>query len=79
MGGLERERSNGALGANGLADSKAICISKCLQYVTVHDRPGVDRGAGTKGASLTVDGQPIEGNTVPYAPAGSVVEVVATA
>jgi len=33
---------------------------------------------GTKGARLTVDGKEIEGNTVPYAPAGSVVEVVAS-
>ncbi|WP_291378028.1 glycosyl transferase [Demequina sp.] len=32
---------------------------------------------GAKGAKLTVDGKAIEGNTVPYAPAGSTVEVVA--
>jgi cellobiose phosphorylase len=37
------------------------------------------KATGTKGAQLTVDGQPIEGNTVPYAPAGSVVEIVAAA
>ncbi len=36
--------------------------------------------SGTPGARarLVVDGQPIEGNTVPYAPAGSVVEIQAT-
>ena len=46
---------------------------RCATYkVTV-------KAAGTKGAKLTVDGKEIEGNTVPYAPAGSVVEVVATA
>ncbi len=36
------------------------------------------KATGAKGASLTVDGTAIEGNTVPYAPAGSVVEVVAS-
>ena len=35
-------------------------------------------GAPGARASLVVDGQPIEGNTVPYAPAGSVVQVQAT-
>jgi len=33
---------------------------------------------GAKGAKLTVNGEPIEGNTVPYAEPGSVVEVVAS-
>ena len=37
------------------------------------------KSAGTKGVQLTVDGKEIEGNTVPYAPAGSVVEIVASA
>ena len=36
------------------------------------------KSTGAKGAVLTVDGQAIEGNTVPYAPTGSTVEVVAT-
>ncbi len=35
-------------------------------------------GAPGSRARLVVDGQPIEGNLVPYAPAGSVVEVQAT-
>ncbi|WP_084101620.1 GH36-type glycosyl hydrolase domain-containing protein [Demequina sp. NBRC 110051] len=34
--------------------------------------------SGGKGASLTVDGQPIDGNEVPYAAPGSTVEVTAT-
>jgi cellobiose phosphorylase len=34
--------------------------------------------SGAKGAKLTVDGKAIDGNTVPYAPAGSTVEVVAS-
>ena len=33
--------------------------------------------SGAKGATLTVDGKAIDGNTVPYAKAGSTVEVVA--
>jgi cellobiose phosphorylase len=36
--------------------------------VTVHN-------SGGKGARLTVDGTPIEGNSVPYAPAGTIVRV----
>ena len=35
-------------------------------------------GAPGARARLVVDGQPIEGNTVPYAPAGSIVQVQAT-
>ncbi|WP_084077377.1 GH36-type glycosyl hydrolase domain-containing protein [Demequina sp. NBRC 110057] len=34
--------------------------------------------SGGKGATLTVDGQPIEGNEVPYAEPGATVEVTAT-
>ncbi len=34
--------------------------------------------SGGKGASLTVDGVAIEGNHVPYAAAGSAVQVTAT-
>ena len=34
--------------------------------------------SGGKGAKLTVDGVPIEGNTVPYAAPGSTVLVTAT-
>jgi cellobiose phosphorylase len=33
------------------------------------------KNGGGKGARLTVDGVPIEGNVIPYAPAGSVVTV----
>ncbi len=36
------------------------------------------KSTGAKGAKLTVDGVPIEGNTVPYAVAGSIVQVTAT-
>lgn len=36
------------------------------------------KNTGAKGAQLTVNGEAIEGNTVPYAPAGSTVEVLAT-
>jgi len=36
------------------------------------------KNSGGKGAALTVDGVAIEGNHVPYAPAGSVVQVTAT-
>ncbi len=36
------------------------------------------KNSGAKGARLTVDGVDIEGNTVPYAPAGSTVQVTAT-
>ena len=36
------------------------------------------KSTGAKGAKLTVDGVAIEGNTVPYAVAGSVVQVTAT-
>jgi cellobiose phosphorylase len=36
------------------------------------------KNSGGKGARLTVDGVAIDGNTVPYAPAGSTVQVTAT-
>jgi len=36
------------------------------------------KNSGGKGAKLMVDGESIEGNTVPYAPAGATVEVTAT-
>lgn len=35
------------------------------------------KNSGAKGAALTVDGEPIDGNTVPYAAPGSTVRVVA--
>jgi len=33
------------------------------------------KNSGGKGARLTVDGVPVDGTLVPYAPAGSVVNV----
>ncbi|MFW7414681.1 GH36-type glycosyl hydrolase domain-containing protein [Demequina sp. SO4-18] len=70
------------------ADYDGLVVDPCIgeevgEYTVRRQARGATyvitvKSTGAKGATLTVDGVGIEGNTVPYAPAGSTVEVVAT-